>query len=253
MTHGPLKSSPALRSFVAVVSFVPVVALAGVAGCSGGDLALPQPVPDVKLALVSGDQQTGVVGEQLPKPILVEVRDRDGHVLAGREVVFVTTDGPAAAKLTPSSAMTDGEGQVLGQWVLGTKPGAYSAEARLKPEDESADADPPAVQFTASAQAGPPDTLRAESEIQQLGQSSEQPVDEPPVVRVVDRYGNPVPGVRVRWDPSGGSTVSDETVQTDADGRATVTWTLGRQRFTVYRLSASVEGLVPVGFTAVVF
>jgi hypothetical protein len=226
-------------------------------GCSSSDLVLPQAGTDIHLTVVSGNQQTGSVGEPLPKPLTIELRDDQGHVVIGRKVAFVATGGPASATLSPATAVTDGDGQAVGQWVLGTTPGTYTSEARvLAAESDAEDAELPMAEFTASAQAGAPDTLRAESETSQPFQQAGKAVEEAPVVRVTDRYGNPVVGATVHWQvTSGEGSVSAESVLTDAEGRATVTWTLG-DGIGVHRLAASVDGGAtgsPVVFTAVVF
>ncbi len=54
-----------------------------------------------------------------------------------------------------------------------------------------------------------------------------QPLDDPLAVLVTDDDGDPVQGVTVNWDAEGSGSVSDETVQTGGDGRASVVRTLG--------------------------
>jgi adhesin/invasin len=49
------------------------------------------------------------------------------------------------------------------------------------------------------------------------------------VVRVVDRFNNPVPGVAVSWSAQGGGDVSPASVVTGTDGRAATERTLGAQ------------------------
>jgi galactose oxidase-like protein/Big-like domain-containing protein len=74
---------------------------------------------------------------------------------------------------------------------------------------------------------------------------------EPLVVVVTDKSGNPVPGVTVSWNAQGGGSVSNETVKTGSNGRASVRRTLGTtpgEQIT----TASVSGLdgSPVTFVA---
>jgi hypothetical protein len=254
MTRVYLRSRNRARALVCVRGTVQAGAVSLTAfliACSGGDLVLPQPTAGLRLAMVSGNKQTGTVGEALPKPLIVELRDVQGNPIVGRRVAFVATDGPSAAVFAPDTAVTDGDGQAVGQWVLGTTPGDYGAEARVvaAPDDPlNADLITP---FSAAARPGRPDTLRAESKLAQGAQTG-SPVQFPPTVRVVDRFGNPVPGIAVHWKASGGSTVSASTVVTGADGLATVTWTTG-DRFGNYELEASVDGSVtgsPVIFSA---
>jgi hypothetical protein len=73
------------------------------------------------------------------------------------------------------------------------------------------------------------------------------------VVRVLDQFGTPFPGHPVAFEvTTGGGTVSDDTVTTDATGRAGVRWTLGG---TAGAQSATATGIglgkgSPVTFTA---
>lgn len=252
MTRAYLRSLVCLRRGTVQAGAVSLTAF--LAGCSGGDLALPQPATGLHLAMVSGNQQTGMVGEALPKPLVVELRDEQGNPIVGRRVAFLVTDGPSAAALTPDTALTDGDGQAVGQWILGRTPGDYGAEARVIIAPSDAPAADLVTQFSAAARPGRPDTLRAESKLVQGGQTDE-PVEEQPKVRVVDRFGNPVPGIAVYWQASNGSSVNLSTVVTGEDGMATVVWTIGK-RLGTYELQASVDGSVsgsPVTFSAVVF
>jgi hypothetical protein len=71
----------------------------------------------------------------------------------------------------------------------------------------------------------------------------------------VDRFGNPVPGAEVKWkvENGNGEVSPDEDALTDADGRSTVTWTLGN-RVGVQQLKAEVGEIFgsPVTFTATI-
>jgi Invasin, domain 3/Filamin/ABP280 repeat/Bacterial Ig-like domain (group 1) len=70
------------------------------------------------------------------------------------------------------------------------------------------------------------------------------------VVRVLDRFGDPVAGVTVIWSAVNGGTVSPEQSVTSADGRAGTRRVLGAQP-TNYVTLATVEGLEePATFTA---
>jgi hypothetical protein len=107
--------------------------------------------------------------------------------------------------------------------------------------------------FEASAVAGEPDSVRAISPVSQPGRIG-RPTPEDPTVLVVDRFGNPVGGAEVNWDvTTGRGSVSSPQTVTGADGKATVTWTLGPS-IGVQKLTARVEGAhgSPVMFTATV-
>jgi hypothetical protein len=72
----------------------------------------------------------------------------------------------------------------------------------------------------------------------------------PLVVQVTDAFANPIPGVTVNWSATGGGSVSDESTVTGADGKTSVTRTLGNTAGTQTTL-ASADGLAgsPVTFT----
>ncbi len=74
----------------------------------------------------------------------------------------------------------------------------------------------------------------------------------PLAVVVTDKDGKPISGARVDWDVGPGSgTVSPTRSTADARGVATTVWTLGTTAGTA-RVSAQVNGVTPVTFTATV-
>jgi len=230
------------------LSFAAIL-LAAMLGC-GGDLALPSSSGEgVNLSIVGGNGQTGTVGQELPEPLVVSV-EAGGTPIAGHEVAFVVAGDAAAGRLDPDTAVTGSDGLAVARWVLGTAPGPHEVEARLVVSEP---APPPMAVFEASAVAGEPDTVRAVSPVSQPGRIG-QPTPEDPVVLVVDRFGNPVGGAEVEWDVTAGrGSVSSPQTATGADGKATVTWTLGLG-IGVQKLTARVEGAhgSPVTFTATV-
>ena len=110
------------------------------------------------------------------------------------------------------------------------------------------------VPLQATAVADAPDSVRGDSPAIQVGRRGE-PVAEPLVVAVVDRYGNPVAGVEVKWktEHGNGELSPAEGTVTDADGRSGVTWTLGN-RIGIQQATAEVDDLIgsPVTFSATV-
>lgn len=230
----------------------PIFALigAGAIGC-GSDLLLPDPPgggDNVALSKVTGDNQTGTVGEQLLAPLVVEVRTSRNQPAPARKVAFEFTT--EAGVVTPDTAVTNDDGQAVGRWVLGTLPGSHTVRARLA--DIVADSSQVA-EFTAQAEAAAPDTLSPRSSVSQPGRRGRE-VNTAPVVRVVDRFSNPVEGIAVAWTVvTGQGEVSESITQSGADGTTTVTWTLG-ERVGVQRLTASIGPVngSPVSFTATV-
>ena len=62
----------------------------GLAGCGGSDLLLPSAGQPAKISIVSGDGQTGTVGQPLGKPIVVAVTDPENRPV---EVVVLDQNG----------------------------------------------------------------------------------------------------------------------------------------------------------------
>lgn len=228
-----------------------VLILSGVVGC-GGDLLLPDPPgggENVALSKVGGDNQEGVVGEQLQRPLKVQVLTARGLPATGRDVEFVFTS--TSGEVTPAQTVTNSEGQAIANWRLGTEPGPQTVAAQLV----VGDAEPQTEEFTAQAKPAAPDTLSAKSRTSQPGRRRNK-VEAQPVVQVVDRFGNPVPAVSVAWQVTvGEGEVSEAITLTGDDGTTTVEWTLGNRRG-VQRLTATVgPGPItgsPVSFTATV-
>lgn len=224
--------------------------LAGALGCGGGDLLLPDPPgggENVLLSKVDGDNQVGVVGEQLQQPLVVKVMTARNLPAIEREVEFVYTTG--AGEVTPSRAVTNSDGQAIVHWKLGTEPGSQTVAARLVVTEGDAQS----LDFTAEARPAAPDTVRATSPTSQPGRRGSI-AGSPPAVVVVDRFGNPVPAVPVAWQVTiGEGQVSQAITQTLDDGTSTVEWTLGN-RVGIQRLTATVGPITgsPVTFTATV-
>jgi hypothetical protein len=218
------------------------------AGCSS-DLTLPSDSgAGLNLSRVDGDGQRGTVGAALPAPLIVRVA-ASGAGVGGRRVVFSPVGEGAALRLEPDTAVTNAEGEASSTWVLGTEAGQQRVEARLVVDAAA----PPPVSFSAEAIAGPPDTLAEASALFRAGRRGIE-LPESLVVRVADRFGNPVAGATVTWAVEGGDgELSDQQTPTAPDGTAAVTWTLG-ERIGVQRVAASITGVngSPVNFTATV-
>ncbi|HEU4566279.1 MAG TPA: Ig-like domain-containing protein [Gemmatimonadaceae bacterium] len=168
-----------------------------------------------KVVLVSGDAQSATVATTLPQPIVVRVTDAYDNALSGITVDFST----AAGSIAPASAVTDASGLASAQWTLDTIAGAQSGSA--------SGTGLTAATFGATATPGAPSRILKVSGDGQTGRAF-QPLAQPLVARVIDVYGNAVPGAPVQWSTcaSCGTLATSGTV-TDAAGLAQATWTLG--------------------------
>jgi hypothetical protein len=202
--------------------------------------AAPRPDAPARVEAASAEARAGVAGRVLGSPLEVRVTDRYGNPVAGVEVRWTVLAGAGAVE--PAAVVTDAAGLARATWTLGPGAGAQAVEARagaLQP-----------VVFTAAAAPDEAAELRREAGAPAEGRVG-QPLAELLVVRVVDRHGNPVAGVEVRWTvTSGGGGLSPSVTHTDERGEARSRWTLGPAAGE-QRARAETDGLAPVTFTTV--
>jgi hypothetical protein len=168
--------------------------------------------------IVSGDGQTGTVGQQLAQSLVVQVNDQSGTAMSGITVDFTVTGGNGS--VSPASGTTGSDGQVSTDWTLGTGAGAQQVRAVVSGSNVAATLGATAV---ADAAAG----LAEVSGNNQRAPRSATLTDAL-TVRVEDQFMNGVEGIDVEFVvTSGGGSVSTAMVTTDANGDAATTWTLG--------------------------
>ena len=68
---------------------------------------------------VSGDGQTGMVGSELPNPLVVEVRGPDGAPAPGVSVGWIMS-GAHSGQVSSSATTTDNEGHASVMWTIGS-------------------------------------------------------------------------------------------------------------------------------------
>ena len=81
------------------------------------------------LTLISGDNQTGLAGDSLIEPFVVEVRDQYGDPMEGIAVSFAVTAG--GGSLSDTSVDTDANGIAQSSLTLGIDAGTNTVEARV--------------------------------------------------------------------------------------------------------------------------
>jgi Bacterial Ig-like domain (group 1) len=194
------------------------------AGCNGelvgGGLTPAQ------VLVVSGDMQSGTVGEELAQPLVVRVVDERDRPVRNQLVNFVVTAG--GGSVFAGSAITNAQGEARERWKLGTVAGdTQRVEARAV--DPSTGQALVFATFRAIGTPGAPAALAAVGSLARTGMTG-QPIADSLAVKVSDQYGNGVPGVTVTWSAGAGSgTVSPGSNTTGADGVARAQWTLGMQ------------------------
>ena len=182
----------------------------------------PKPPPMNRLLIISGNNQTGLVGERLAAPFAVRVRDHNNSPLGDVPVTFSVTAG--GGTLSTVATRTDANGRAESTLTLGTQPGTNTVEV-------SASGISDVRTFSAEATLPPsvPTDLAVVSGNNQTEEIN-QPLAVPFVVEVRDQYNDPMPGVTVTFSVTGGGgTLSTTTGLTDINGRAESTLTLGTQ------------------------
>jgi len=220
-----------------------LASLLGPVACGGDNLLLPSSGQPAHVEVVSGNGQTGTVGQPLSAPLVVLVTDPENRPVAGVEVAFIAPEG---AELTPNdTVLTGSDGMATVHYTLATVSGEQIIEARAKPVVPSASL------TTTFSQTAEPEAATQLVMAGGDGQTAEvqTALEDSLAVKAVDRFGNGVAGIEVAWETNGGA-VSPTSVVTGADGRAATEWTLG-DRPGSYGTDASAADLEgsPVGFT----
>ena len=98
---------------------------------------------------ISGDGQTGSVGQALKEPFIVIVKDKDNMIIAGAGIQWNITSTPpnaAGVGLTNTMLSTGSDGMASATLILGDKEGQYTIESSC---EECSNGSP--VTFTATA------------------------------------------------------------------------------------------------------
>jgi plastocyanin len=202
-----------------VLSLVAGAGLVVAAACSGSDSTGPDNgggVPAV-IALVSGNGQRVLVGEELLSAFVVKVSDSGGRGVANVTVSWAVTGG--GGSLSVASSQTASNGQATAFLTVGDTEGTNTVNASVDGLSGSP------VSFTA---AGVVPTAIALSAGNNQEARISRPLAQPIQVRVTAGDDGPVPGATVAWQVTGGGgSLSAASASSDADGRASVTWTLG--------------------------
>ena len=223
-----------LRSTLATLGFAAALTLA-----CGGDGGSPSDSGEVLKQ--AGDGQSATVGTALT-PYQVKVTDVNGAALSGVTVSWSVLIG--GGSVDPASSVTDADGLAAAAATLGTTAGTQRVRATATGFSGSP------VAFQSTGVAGAVAALVKVAGDEQAG-AKNSALALQPTVEARDQFGNVVAGVTVTWAPTAGSgTVGSATSVTGANGRASITWTLGDASGPM-SLSASAAAVTPVTFAAV--
>jgi len=205
------------------------------------------------LAQTTGNNQSGQIRSILPQPLAVAVTDTFGNAKQGVAVRFSIAGTPVGAVgqgLSDTLTLTNASGLAQTTLTLGDSAGIYSVAASSVGLNGS-----PSV-FLANAIKAAPKAIAETAGNNQRGPVATA-LANPFVVTVTDSLNNPVPGVTVSFaitqvpQNAAGQSLSIGQVNTDAQGRAFSTLTLGSRPGT-YQVQASAPSLAgsPVTFNA---
>ena len=191
---------------------------AGVTPVQASFNAMSLPANANGIAMVSGNDQSGAVGTQLPSPLVVVVTDGFGNPIPNITIEWSVTGG---GNVSNATTLTGDNGQASVTRTLGPTAGPQTTLATATGLAGSpvtfnhiatAGSAARVIVIDGNGQSGPPGTK----------------LDKDLVVQVLDAQDNPIAGRAVSWVVGvGGGSASPETSTTDANGRASTEWTLG--------------------------
>ncbi len=210
------------------------------------------PGPYDKMVYVSGNNQIGIVGQQLPQSIRVQLRDAFDNGVPGQRVTFNFSFWPSGSvgySLTDPNPLTDANGYAGTKVFFGNKIGYYKVSAEL------AGANGSPVLFNLEAKGGPPSVIRIAGGDAQNG-SINMPLNNPIAVNVYDAANNTLENVIVHFaqkqgadgKPEGASDVilSQTDTITDQTGYARTSVLKLGDKVGAYKVTASVAADPPV-------
>lgn len=206
--------------------------------CGGGDGG-PGTDPDPplpkgpRLTITGGDRQVDTVGQVLPLPLTVVLKDTLGQPIPGATVDWSVVSGAGA--VTPSS-VTGADGQATANYTLGPLVTTNSVRA-FSPVAVAP------VFFTQNPLHDVPAQLIRSAGDSQYSEIGVATLDQY-AVKAADQFGNGIPQLSVQWTVTAGNgTVSAATSVTDAAG-------IARTRHTPAVIGPNTVTVAPVGFAA---
>jgi hypothetical protein len=195
------------------------------------------PGPASKITILSGSKQTAPVQTTYPLPLKVQLLDANNNGIAGGTITF--TDGNKGGAFSPASTVTDSTGKAQTSYTTGTKSGSFTFTAASGSIHQ---------QMYGTVTAGPAAGMSVVSGNNQTGNRSTV-LPGALVVKVVDQFNNVVPGATVTYNDNGANgSFSASSVTTDANGQASVMYTLPATPG-IINITASVSGAGSAGFT----
>jgi hypothetical protein len=211
----------------------------------GGSAGEPTPAPVAALKIVSGQNQVGAVGAELPAATTLMTVDVSGQPVRGVVVAFAVITG--GGSFSNSRDTSDAAGIVTSKWSLGTV-AASPQTATATVVSTSTTAPPiPATQLTATAVAGPAVAVVV-SPTTASGRMGEI-IATPIVAGLQDTYGNRVPRAGVvltstLQDAASTALATGASSRTDTSGMTTFAELSATGRVGTFTMLVSSDGTV---------
>ncbi|HEY0139713.1 MAG TPA: SpaA isopeptide-forming pilin-related protein [Thermoanaerobaculia bacterium] len=212
------------------------------------------PQPSIRIA--GGNQQTGAIASALAAPLAVRLTDTAGLPISNATVVFKIIEGNGALTSGTTTApwvvvRSDADGRAEARFTLGTRAGAGNHKVQATATGFGGTAI-----FTANATASAPAFINIDAGLDQTGAIGTA-LAFPFVAVVTDSGHNRLPNVPVTFTvTSGDGKINGQSVittNTDSDGRALASLTLGLEPGNaLHRVEATFPGHTgnPAAFAA---
>ena len=169
--------------------------------------------------IVSGNNQPGELGKNLPLPLKVLVKDKSGIPFANAKVNFTAANG-GSVSVAQVTTLTDGMASVI--WTLGSTASTQTVSVTVFKSDNTTAVVGSPLTFTAVV--NEPYSIEKVSGDKQNGEVGKT-LPKTIKVLVKNALGNPFVGEKVKF--LDGFSNTETTVTTGTDGTASFSWTLG--------------------------
>lgn len=181
------------------------------------------------LVSVSGNNQAVEVNTRLQKPLIVQTTNKNGTGISNKTIVFevIAGNGKLSNGRKQEEIATDLSGLAQAQLILGSTAGENKVRVKMK-DSENTD-----ICFSAWGKPTNPDRMTCVSGNHQHSASGAELTD-PFVVKIIDKFNNPVPNWPVTYKLSKGKGFFPEKkrifdTETDENGIAEAYFTLGNE------------------------
>jgi ribosome-associated translation inhibitor RaiA len=181
------------------------------------------------LVSVSGNNQAVEVNTRLQKPLIVQTTNKNGTGISNKTIVFevIAGNGKLSNGRKQEEIATDLSGLAQAQLILGSTAGENKVRVKMK-DSENTD-----ICFSAWGKPTNPDRMACVSGNHQHSASGAELTD-PFVVKIIDKFNNPVPNWPVTYKLSKGKGFFPEKkrifdTETDENGIAEAYFTLGNE------------------------